>query len=256
MKIFRKIRLSSLTRGRFSKYILYAIGEILLVVVGILIALYLNNKKDISDRQEKQKNHLVLIKEELKNNLLTLEDEDKELSKIIANIRDLINLGSSDNSSEDINELELSGILFLPLSRGIEIDYENGAFNEFSVSSSLKDIKNDSLRSFLRSWDRKIETLKLQENVVRQSLDKSNDFIEVHGSLKTIFDTTNLSETYLEVNKSSVTNGNKHILESRQFENILIKYLGVATQLHKKTYLIFKNDINILIRLIDDEINN
>ena len=108
MKIFRKIRLSALTKGIFSKYVLYAIGEILLVVVGILIALYLNNNKDISDRLEKQKNHLVLIKEELENNLLILEDEDKELSIIITNIRDLINLGYQENSTEEIDELKLT----------------------------------------------------------------------------------------------------------------------------------------------------
>ncbi len=243
-----------MTKGSFSKYLIYAIGEILFVVIGILIALYLNDKKDISDRQEKQKNHLVLIKEELENNLIILEKEDKDLSNIIDSIKDLINLESSNNLEEEISELELSEILFLPLTRGIAIDYENGAFNEFSVSGSLKDIKNDSLRSFLRSWHRKLEILKLQEEVVRQSLDKSNDFIETHGALKTIFDTTDLPETYLEINKSSITSDNKHILNSRQFENILIKYLGVATQLHKKPYQKFKNDIYILLRLIDDEI--
>ena len=256
MKIFRKIRLDTLTKVSFSKYIIYAIGEIFLVVIGILIALYLNNKKDISDREEKQNNHLVLIKEELENNLIILKEEDKDLSKIIVNIRDLINLVNSENLAEEISELELSGNLFLPLTRGIDIDYENAAFKEFSISGSLKDIKNDSLRNFLRSWDRKIETLKLQEDVVGQSLDKANDFIEVNGSLKTIFDTTGLSETYFEINISSINSGNKQILDSRQFENILIKYLGVATQLQKKTYQKFKNDIHTLIDLIEVELNN
>lgn len=253
MKIFRKIRLSSLTRGRFSKYILYATGEILLVVIGILIALYLNNEKDISNRQEKQKNHLVLIKEELENNLLILGEEDETLSEMIVNIRGLINLGVSDTLIKDINEVDLSELLFLPLTRSIEIDYENGAFNEFVASNSLKDIENDSLRSLLRSWDRKLETLKFQENVVRQSLDKSNNFMEIHGSLKTIFDNRTLSED-LEINNSPTSLSNKHILKSKQFENILLQYLGVATQLHASNYPDFESDVNVLIRLIEGEI--
>ncbi|AGC78091.1 hypothetical protein DDD_2964 [Nonlabens dokdonensis DSW-6] len=36
-----------LTENKFSKYLLYAIGEIVLVVIGILIALYINNWNSI-----------------------------------------------------------------------------------------------------------------------------------------------------------------------------------------------------------------
>ncbi len=43
IKFFRKIRQRLLKENRFSKYLLYAIGEIFLVVIGILIALQINN---------------------------------------------------------------------------------------------------------------------------------------------------------------------------------------------------------------------
>jgi len=43
IKFFRKIRQRLLTENKFSKYLLYAIGEIILVVIGILIALSINN---------------------------------------------------------------------------------------------------------------------------------------------------------------------------------------------------------------------
>ncbi|MFT7066002.1 MAG: hypothetical protein ACJAUO_001580, partial [Sediminicola sp.] len=43
IKFFRKIRQKMLTENKFSKYLLYAIGEIILVVIGILIALSINN---------------------------------------------------------------------------------------------------------------------------------------------------------------------------------------------------------------------
>ena len=43
IKFFRKIRLEQLTENKFSKYLLYAIGEIIFVIVGILIALQINN---------------------------------------------------------------------------------------------------------------------------------------------------------------------------------------------------------------------
>jgi len=43
IKFFRKIRKNLLTENKFSKYLFYAIGEIILVVIGILIALQINN---------------------------------------------------------------------------------------------------------------------------------------------------------------------------------------------------------------------
>jgi hypothetical protein len=51
IKFFRKIRQNLLTENKFSKYILYAIGEILLVVVGILIALNINNNNELEKKQ-------------------------------------------------------------------------------------------------------------------------------------------------------------------------------------------------------------
>ena len=44
IKFFRKIRQKLLSENKFSKYLLYAIGEIILVVIGILIALQINNQ--------------------------------------------------------------------------------------------------------------------------------------------------------------------------------------------------------------------
>ena len=43
IKFFRRIRQRLLSENKFSKYLLYAIGEIVLVVIGILIALQINN---------------------------------------------------------------------------------------------------------------------------------------------------------------------------------------------------------------------
>ena len=56
IKFFRKIRQNLLRDNKFSKYLLYAIGEIVLVVIGILIALQINNwnQQRISTEYEKK----------------------------------------------------------------------------------------------------------------------------------------------------------------------------------------------------------
>jgi len=67
LKFFRKIRQHLLTESKFGKYMLYAMGEIVLVVIGILIALQINNWNDARKLEDRE---LVLL-EELKLNLET-----------------------------------------------------------------------------------------------------------------------------------------------------------------------------------------
>lgn len=43
IKFFRKVRQKLLNENKFSKYLIYTIGEIVLLVIGILIALQINN---------------------------------------------------------------------------------------------------------------------------------------------------------------------------------------------------------------------
>jgi hypothetical protein len=65
IKFFRKIRQKMLTENKFSKYLLYAIGEIVLVVIGILIALNINLKSE----QQKTEAKIEVIFENILNDL-------------------------------------------------------------------------------------------------------------------------------------------------------------------------------------------
>ncbi len=54
IKFFRKIRRRLLTENKFTKYLIYAIGEIVLVVIGILIALQINNWNELNKQQQEE----------------------------------------------------------------------------------------------------------------------------------------------------------------------------------------------------------
>jgi len=58
IKFFRNIRRKLISENRFSKYLLYAVGEIVLVVIGILIALQVNNWNE-QRKQNMQKNLII-----------------------------------------------------------------------------------------------------------------------------------------------------------------------------------------------------
>jgi hypothetical protein len=76
IKFFRKIRYDLMKQNKTSKYLKYAIGEIILVVIGILIALSINNW---NEQRKSSKQELLLLKQ-LKTDLSTNKDEVKELN--------------------------------------------------------------------------------------------------------------------------------------------------------------------------------
>jgi len=76
IKFFRKIRQKLLSENRFSKYLIYAIGEIVLVVIGILIALQINNANEIKKTKDKE----IVLLNEMKSNL-QMDLKDLEFNK-------------------------------------------------------------------------------------------------------------------------------------------------------------------------------
>jgi hypothetical protein len=69
IRFFRTIRQSLLAQGRITRYLTYAVGEIVLVVVGILIALQVNNWNEQRKEQRVLNDHLSLMVNELKEDL-------------------------------------------------------------------------------------------------------------------------------------------------------------------------------------------
>lgn len=69
LKFFRKIRQQLLSENRFSKYLIYAIGEIVLVVIGILIALQINLKSQEKTNRNNIENILKSVFVNLENDI-------------------------------------------------------------------------------------------------------------------------------------------------------------------------------------------
>ena len=86
IKVFRKIRQKLLSENKFSKYLIYAVGEIILVVIGILIALYINNLNT-------EKQDSITLKGYLNNISENIEVDQANLERI-AIFRDSSIIGS------------------------------------------------------------------------------------------------------------------------------------------------------------------
>lgn len=75
IKFFRKIRQKLLTENKFSKYLLYAVGEIILVVIGIIIALQINGLNE--SRKDRIKERIILndLAKNIEINIQTFQND-------------------------------------------------------------------------------------------------------------------------------------------------------------------------------------
>jgi hypothetical protein len=92
IKFFRKISQRLLTENKFSKYLIYAMGEVILVVIGILIALQINNWNEWSKDRVKEKEVLVNLAENFELNIEALESDIESLLKFNTSSRIVLNV--------------------------------------------------------------------------------------------------------------------------------------------------------------------
>ena len=101
IKFFRHIRQTLLMENKTSKYFKYAIGEILLVVIGILIALQINtwNQERVNAKEERR--ILQDLSEELRFNNFLKEKGSKVMQEVV-DAADRLLLVSNDQVNNGI----------------------------------------------------------------------------------------------------------------------------------------------------------
>lgn len=104
IKIFRNIRQNLLAEGKTTKYLKYAIGEIVLVVIGILIALQINNWNEDKADQKKEINYLKSIKNEMESNLQSVKIEEQRILNFIKREEVLIKIMSSPEAIDSTSD--------------------------------------------------------------------------------------------------------------------------------------------------------
>lgn len=126
IKFFRKIRQKLFTDGKFRKYLIYAIGEIILVVVGILIALQINSWNNKRIAQKEIHSNLSLIISDLTSDTLMFNRGIQYYKNILLSKERLL-------SKKDLNTVGIE-----ELKKLLEFKYNTAEIND----NAFKSIKN------------------------------------------------------------------------------------------------------------------
>jgi hypothetical protein len=210
IKFFRKIRQKMLTENKFSKYLLYAIGEIILVVIGILIALQVNNAN------ETRKSNLELDK--INHNLIQeFESNQKALSSAMSQVKWTKNggleilsiIGSHENQFQEKyldSLIEIS--VFWPTWKPT-----NFVLNELKSSGKLSLLKNSNIKELLFEWERQSEIVNDWNRRMEKSSQDIINYIKNNGSLR------NINHNRISIKKSELDINNISLFNDSKFEN-------------------------------------
>lgn len=135
--------------GSSKKYLLYAIGEIALVVIGILIALQINNWNEWKKDREEEHQLIQNLHTEFVNSGIQLSGLiDKHKLKFEA-CKDLLQLCNA--SSERLEAINVDSLM------AIALNYENfilsdGTIQDILNSDKIRLIRSDKLRAMIHDW--------------------------------------------------------------------------------------------------------
>ena len=171
IKFFRHIRKSLLMENKTSHYFKYAIGEIILVVIGILIALQINNwnesrKENAELRQYKHR----LIKQFQKDS--TALWSSNEGYKYMTPIFRTLDSTFRENLNGNVNK---DSVIQIPIFITLQSEFisETHALNELNNTGKMSLFKNDSLKDKLTEYQILIEQ---QHNMIGRTKNKFDDF--------------------------------------------------------------------------------
>ena len=160
IKFFRKIRQNLLSEGKTGKYLKYAIGEIFLVVIGILIALQINNWN--TNRLQNKKERLLLneLHQEFVQNKAQLENVLFIHKRTFKSAQFLKSKLPINLKTENLDSLSYH---IHKLAWHFTFNPSDGITDAISNSSSFDIISNNELRKLLISWNDVLEDYQDEE---------------------------------------------------------------------------------------------
>jgi hypothetical protein len=185
IKFFRKIRQQLLADRRISKYLLYATGEIVLVVIGILIALQVNNWNEHRKDQIAVRNMLANLLDEIIQDSASINEVyqfEKHVSLKAAEILYETHSNDAEISPDDSAVAKsFRYATFAPV-----LNFNKNSYEELSNSNLIGQLGSTTLKSALLAYYGHIDRLnKYAENTLHLR-EKLFDDLADHYTIKSV----------------------------------------------------------------------
>ena len=167
LRFFRKIRKDLMEQKNTQKYLLYALGEILLVVIGILIALQIDTWNESKKQQKASRDFITRLQKEVRINIEYAKSEMETEEAQIHAARTILSF--FNNPGQEGIRSELDSLIYIILSNNT-LEIVSGTLNEGFNTGNIAIITPDSLRSALYNLPSLIEEIRKQEEIDREDV--------------------------------------------------------------------------------------
>ncbi len=151
MKLFRGIRQSLINKGNLKKYLLYAIGEILLVMIGISLAFQLDNWNENRIKQNSEFKYYENIRVQIA--------DDKELLQMLKDMNNgymaEFNYAYEIIETNDRNKLDTLGLIMRNLTQNSDFDRQGNIYETMVNSGEIKLLRNQDIVNGIRKLEEK-----------------------------------------------------------------------------------------------------
>jgi hypothetical protein len=237
---FRKIRLQYFTgkppgsaSGRFGKYLVYAVGEIVLVVIGILIALQINNWNQGRINKQNELKVYQNIKRQVKDDL-------NEITKV-KGMNDYFSIqfefAVKIIATNDRNNTDTLSVIAMNLSQFSDFNRTGNIYETLVNSGDIKLLKNSEIPGRLQKLEMIYTYMNKLEDIHWDIIMK-----ELSPELKGVINYATLHAVKPEK------------LYSVEMQNIIIELIYLSKG-KSEIYNGALNEINGIIELIDEEMN-
>ncbi|WKK66488.1 DUF6090 family protein [Lutimonas zeaxanthinifaciens] len=266
INFFRRIRHKLIQESQFFKYLKYAIGEIILVVLGILIALQINNWNENQKKELKTINDLLNLKEALNDDIASIDSNlifnKTRLRGIFyilkhsgLNTQTFIEMKWVDISKNEIENRiwkgsfpdtlnrEFTDLAFSLLGRGFGgVAINKTVINELNSTGSFSNIQNANLKKKIGNYysflNQRLEGYAIEEH--EEWANETTRFLRDNYGIFT------LDVSYLKDPIASLKN--KRDVEYQ------LRYLALEVNYHCIWSIEAKEKASDLVRLIDEEV--
>lgn len=260
IKFFRKIRQNLISEGKMGKYLKYAIGEIVLVMVGILLALQVNNWNEQRKDAKKEQELLLQLQAEFNSNLEQLDQKIYLRSAMINASFKLLDY--VDHPVKRNRDSILKNLGYTVLSPTFD-----PIVNDINSSGRIQLLRNTQLKEKLSRWTSEIiqvteeeqvwlhyrnnnyMPLLLQKGMYRNLVNQywKDNIVEAFHLDKNIKSEFNLGDTKREINLSG-------LLDEIQFENHIAQCATFANLANSQS-LSLRSRIVEILDLIEQDLN-
>jgi hypothetical protein len=234
MKLFRKIRQSLIKEGNLKRYLLYAIGEILLVMIGISLAFQVNTCKDNRINEKAEIRYYENIRDQIADDGRLIRDQIGFNTKYMAQFK----YANEILESNDHTRMDTLGLIVSNITQYSDFDRQGNIYETMVNSGQVKLLRNYDIINGLRLLEEKYLYLNRMENI--------------HYNAAMTYGAPAMIST-IKLSNGQIQKAN--LIFNYEFQNLLLSVMHVMTE-KDKVYNEALNEIEVVTKLIAEELEN